>query len=302
MRTGLVFDIQRYSTRDGPGIRTTVFLKGCPASCLWCHNPESQSPRPQVIVLERRCIACGCCLSACPNGLLVTPGARPFDDELCELCGTCVEACPTEARHIAGGEMSVDEVVAEVLRDQIFFDESGGGVTFSGGEPLGQAAFLKEALAALRGRGVRTAVDTSGCASRGHLLEIAPLVDLFLYDLKVMDPVRHFELTGVPNDAILENLTALGAVHENIRVRIPVIPGLNDDPANVEATAAFAASVPGVRQVDLLPYHRTGVHKFQRIGRAYPLAGLEPPTRDHLESLAESLRAHGLQVTIGEPA
>jgi pyruvate formate lyase activating enzyme len=300
MQRGVVFDIQRYSTRDGPGIRTTVFLKGCPASCPWCHNPESWSPGPEVMVLERRCLSCGTCLEVCPHGALTSAGARPdISDSPCTLCGTCLEACPPDARHLAGREMTVAELMAEVLRDRLFYEESGGGVTFSGGEPLQQHAFLAEALAACRAEGLHTAVDTSGYAPQAQLLALAPLVDLFLYDLKLMDAGRHRALVGVPNAPILDNLRALGAVHGEICVRIPVIPGLNDDEADLEAAAAFAAGVPGVQAVELLPYHRAGAQKFERLGREYRLADVAGPSPERVEALAELFRARGLATTTG---
>jgi pyruvate formate lyase activating enzyme len=300
MQRGVVFDIQRYSTRDGPGIRTTVFLKGCPASCPWCHNPESWSTAPQVMVLERRCLGCGTCLEVCPHGALTHAGARPGDNGgPCTLCGTCIEACPPDARHLAGREMDVDEVLAEVLRDRVFYEESDGGVTFSGGEPLLQHAFLTEALSACRAAGLHTAVDTSGYAPQAHLLALAPLVDLFLYDLKLMDAERHRALIGVPNAPILDNLRALGAVHGAIRVRIPIVPGFNDDEADLEAAARFASGVPGVQAVELLPYHRAGAQKFERLGRSYRLADVASPPRERVEQLAELFRAQGLATTTG---
>jgi len=193
----------------------------------------------------------------------------------------------------------VDEVLAEVLRDRVFYEESGGGVTFSGGEPLMQHAFLAEALVACRAEGLHTAVDTSGYAPQEQLLALAPLVDSFLYDLKLMDPERHRALTGVSNAPILDNLRALGARHNDIRVRIPIIPGFNDDDANLAAAARFAASVRGVRSVELLPYHRAGLQKFARLGREYRLADVQSPPRERVEQLAEVFRAHGLVTTTG---
>jgi pyruvate formate lyase activating enzyme len=287
MQSGLVFNIQRYSIQDGPGIRTTVFLKGCPLRCWWCHNPESQAPEPEITVIETRCTQCGECLSACPQSAAggfrgtdfqsVDAGTVPILAERkwdcppslvrCTRCGACVEACPTEARQLVGRRMTVDEVLAEVLKDRLFYDDSGGGVTFSGGEPLVQPEFLMGLLAACRARAIHTAVDTSGYAPQEQLLSAAGLTDLFLYDLKTMDDARHLECTGVSNAAILENLIALGRVHQNIWIRIPIIPGFNDDAEQLDAAARFVASIPAVRQVSLLPYHPTGIHKSRWLGR-----------------------------------
>jgi pyruvate formate lyase activating enzyme len=291
--TGRVFNVQRYSLHDGPGIRTTVFLKGCPARCLWCHNPESQSFDPEVLVVETRCVACGTCASVCAHGA-PAPGSS-----LCTACGACVEACPTGARQLAGRETTVDAVMLDVLRDRVFYEQSGGGVTFSGGEPLAQPDFLRGLLEASRTAGLHTAVDTCGFASRERLLGLVPLVDLFLFDVKLVDDARHRALTGLPVAPILDNLRALAAVHADVWIRVPVVPGHTDAESDVAATAALVAGLPGVHPVSLLPYHRTGASKARRLGRRYPLDALLPPPGEHLAALAALFRNRGLAVAIG---
>jgi len=285
---GRIFNLQRFSLQDGPGLRTTVFMKGCPLACAWCHNPESQAPAPGLLLREERCIACG----SCREGL--GPGEQPEDRP-----EATADACPTGARELVGRETGVAELVEEVLRDRPFFDQSGGGVTFSGGEPLLQPDFLVAALEAFRAAGVSTALDTCGFAPRERLLEAASRADLVLFDLKHMDSEVHRKWTGVGNGEILDNLEALGRAHGRIWIRVPVVPGVNDDEANLEATARFAASIPGVRRVDLLPYHGTGAAKFRRLGRDYLLEGVHPPTPERMEALAGSFRALGIPTTVG---
>jgi pyruvate formate lyase activating enzyme len=300
MRRGLVFNIQKYSVQDGPGIRTTVFLKGCPLRCAWCHNPEGISPEPEFILVDGKCIGCGECRKAChhaPAGPDLTP--LPREVQGCEFCGACVEACPTDGRRLVGTFMSVEEVVAAVLRDRVFYEQSGGGVTFSGGEPLWQAEFLKEALKCCKTAGLHTAVDTCGLAPLQDLLGIAPFTDLFLYDVKSMNDKEHIRYTGLSNERILHNLRELGRVHKSIWIRIPLIPGFNDGKTQLEATARFAAAIRGVRQVNLLPYHKLGSHKFKRVGRNNRLAGLEPPSLESLSSGAVIFRNAGLLTRTG---
>ena len=285
---GSVFNIQRYSVQDGPGLRTTVFMKGCPLACLWCHNPESQAPRAEILRLETRCMACGRCSAADLGG---SSGRVMAEADL--------EACPTGALQQVGQELEPEALVQQLLRDRIFFDESSGGVTFSGGEPLMQAPFLIETLGRLRAEGVHTALDTCGFAPWHALEQAASAASLVLYDLKLMDEARHKAATGQSNRIILDNLKALAAIHPDIWIRVPIIPGVNDDAANLEATARFLTNLAGIRQVDLLPYHPTGVAKFARMGKDYALAGLEAPSPQRMEALAAIFRARGLATTTG---
>ena len=283
---GRIFNIQRYSLQDGPGLRTTVFMKGCPLACAWCHNPESQSVPRRLVTHENRCMGCGTC------GDLFIRGKAPAPEEL-------VEACPTGAKQLMGRDVEVGELVEEVLKDRLFFDESGGGVTFSGGEPLMQSAFVVKALSALRDKGVHTALDTCGLAPRNELLEAAALAQVVLFDLKHMDDDQHRAWTGAGNATILANLQALSLVHANIWIRMPVVPEVNDDLKNLEATAAFVAKLPGVHRLDLLPYHTIGAAKFRRLGRQYILDHVLPPSPKRMAEVAKLFRGHGLTVAIG---
>ena len=300
MERGLVFNLQKYSVHDGPGIRTTVFLKGCPLCCAWCHNPEGIAARPELLVLESRCATCGACREACPFGAVaVGTGALPTDLPDCTRCGACVEACPSGARQMAGREWTVDEVLTEVMADRIFYDDSGGGVTFSGGEPLAQPRFLRALLQAARHDGIHTAVDTSGFGCTDELLAAAALTDLFLFDLKLMDDARHREFTGVSNRPILANLAALDRVHRNVWLRVPLIPGVNDDAANLAAVARLAATLPSVRQISVLPYHRTAAAKSRRLGREFALEHVVPPTAEAVARAVAALGGAGLPVHAG---
>lgn len=296
MASGLIFNLQRYALNDGPGIRTTVFLKGCPLQCLWCHNPEGISAAPVVATYENRCVSCGECIAACPKAL---PRSSSDHGPLCDRCGICIEACPTGARHAVGQEMTVESLLEELRKDRVFFDDSQGGVTFSGGEPMSQPAFLRAMLTACRAEGMHTAVDTSGFCPQSELLSVAPLADLFLFDIKAYDRKVHLRCAGAGNEMILENLRALCAVHQNIWIRLPLVPSLNDDPHMLEDTARFLRRLPGITLVNLLPYHKTGMAKFRRLGQAYLLPDIKGPTPSELELLAAPFRKLNLPVKIG---
>jgi pyruvate formate lyase activating enzyme len=297
---GIIFDIRRFSVHDGPGIRTTVFFKGCPLACWWCHNPESQAAGPQMMLRESRCILCGDCLVVCLPGATSQDGDRIVtDDRHCSLCGACVTACPTGAREIAGREMGVEEVMAEVERDLPFYEQTGGGVTFSGGEPLLQASFLHALLTACKEKGIHTTVDTCGHTSWDALDRVRELTDLFLFDVKLMDEEKHRKYTGVTNRVILKNLRALARSGANIQIRVPIIPGITDAPENLAAIGELASSLPGVGGVDVLPYHQTAAAKYERLKIPNHLAGLNPPSAEYMEDVAATLHGYGLQINVG---
>jgi pyruvate formate lyase activating enzyme len=297
--TGRVFRIARFSVHDGPGIRTTVFLKGCPLRCAWCHSPESQRPEPQLAVHQDRCVACGTCLPACAQHAIAgQAGVMTTDRGRCRVCGACAEACPEGAREIVGREWSSNDLLATLARDEVFFDESGGGVTFSGGEPLMQPAFVAEMLRACRERRIHTAVDTCGMADRSAVEMVASLADLFLFDLKAADERRHRAITGASNVAILDNLRCLVSRGATVRARFPCVPGLTADDENVGQVGRLLADL-GVRTVDVLPYHRAGTAKFARLGIEDPSPDLRVPTADEVGRVAGLLAACGLDVHLG---
>jgi pyruvate formate lyase activating enzyme len=297
---GTIFDIKKFSIHDGPGIRTTIFFKGCPLSCWWCHNPESQTPEPEVMLWPDRCIRCGACISVCKQGATTWDSESiAIDREKCTRCGACVEVCHAEARRIAGQEMTVAQVMAEIERDIPFYDESGGGATFSGGEPMMQRDFLLALLRACRQREIHTAVDTCGFSTWEALDTIREHVNLFLYDLKLMDPAQHRAFTGVSNESILSNLQALSRHGHAIVLRVPLIPGVNDDDENIRQTGAFAADLPHLERVDILPYHRAGIDKYHRLDKDYGLPEIAPPTDEKVAEVARTLRGFDLHVKIG---
>jgi pyruvate formate lyase activating enzyme len=299
--SGWIFDLKRYSIHDGPGIRTTVFLKGCTLRCQWCHNPESVEPGPELMHWPGRCARCHACVKACPTGALSADasGVVVIDRAKCDLCGRCAEACLYEAMQIVGREMSVEEVMAEVERDRIFYEQSGGGVTLSGGDPLAQPDFAEALLEACRSRGIATAIDTSGMSRNGALERLASKADLVLFDLKGLDDARHLETTGVPNAVILDNLRKLAAGRTEVWARLPLIAGVNDDDDNARRTIAFLKSVGTIERVALLPYHSGGLEKARRIGKEAMFRRFDAPAEERLASIEAAFREAGFDVWRG---
>ncbi|MFH1881784.1 MAG: glycyl-radical enzyme activating protein [Planctomycetota bacterium] len=313
---GLVFDIKKYAIHDGPGIRTTVFFKGCPLQCQWCHNPESWSSSAEQGLRRDRCIGCGQCAEACPEQAISLVENRPApashkrgpvtDPDKCKLCGRCVDTCMAGAREIIGRQMTVSEVMFEVEKDIIFYDQSGGGVTFSGGEPLMQQEFLLALLNQCQAQQIHTAVDTS-CYAEPKILEtVSERTDLFLCDLKHMDNEIHERFTGVGNNLILDNIRRLSEAGKEIVIRIPVIPGFNDEKANIEATGKFTASLrkeslglPGVIRVDILPFNRGGKEKSARLTAESKPMQVETPNEEEMNLIAKELSKYGFEVKIG---
>ena len=299
MRTGLVFNVQKYSIHDGPGIRTTVFFKGCPLACPWCHNPESRGRAPFVYYDRDRCLGCEACVRACPaQALSRNETGIVTDPERCDARAACAEACPAEARRLVGRRVAVEELLAEIERDRPFYEASSGGVTFSGGEPLLQWKFLVDMLAACGKRDLHRAVDTTGYCEPRVLDRVAAETDLFLYDLKLMDSARHRRLTGVPLEPILENLYRLLERGAKVRVRVPLIPG---DPSvdSIARTAALLASLPEVDGVNLLPYHKPARDKHRKFGMPWLLASDDDIPQDRIDTWSGRMADRGLKVAVG---
>jgi pyruvate formate lyase activating enzyme len=299
--TGWVFNVQRYSVHDGPGIRTTVFLKGCPLGCVWCDNPESQSDIPQIVYWQDRCMHCGTCLHVCPQAAILEKdnGWRQIDRKLCDLCGLCIEECYAGALEIVGKSRTDREILSLVEEDRLFYDESGGGMTLSGGEPLSQPGFSLSLLEGAKVRGIRTAIETSGYAPWGVWVSLLPYLDLILYDLKEVDSDRHVKFTGVENTTILENIERLAKTDIPVIVRRPVIRGYNDNFESIHALGKFVKGLRTIREIDLLPYHRLGLSKYERLGQNYILADEPTMKNEEITGLKEILLTYGLKVQIG---
>jgi pyruvate formate lyase activating enzyme len=296
--TGTIFDIKKYAIHDGPGIRTTVFFQGCPLSCWWCHNPESQSRQPVLLYRASRCVLCGTCVETCPQNGISINGIATTDRTNCDVCGECADACYHGAREVSGKEMTVRDVLAEIERDVPFYDQSGGGVTFSGGEPLNQRRFLSALLKECKTREIHTVVDTSGYAAWDVLDSIRGDVDLFLYDLKLMENERHQKYTGVSNELVLKNLQRLAESGEMIEVRMPLIPGVNDDTENLRQTAEFIAGLPNIIGVELMGYHDIAAAKYESLGMVYPLPDTAPPNEADMQAAASYFENTGLRIKV----
>ena len=300
MTTGTIFNIQRFSTHDGPGIRTTVFLKGCPLQCVWCSNPESQEKNPQLMSRDIKCTACGKCMAVCPERAIHFEDgktARSIDWELCTQCFQCIEVCLSNALTVIGEEVTVEHVLKVVERDAVFYKNSGGGVTFSGGECLGQPAFLESLMNGAREKGLHIALDTTGFIQPGVLENLIERTDLVLFDIKHLDAQRHRELTGVDNELILRNLRRVAA-SARTWIRIPLVSGINDSDDHIEQLSSLASEL-NVEKISFLPFHEGGVSKMAQIGmNRQPFFGT-PPTDQKINHLLAIVKKNGLKASVG---
>lgn len=295
---GVVFDTQRYSIHDGPGIRTIIFLKGCPLHCPWCANPESQRRSVEVWYNKALCIGCDECINACPNnnisrgenGLLV-------DFPACTNCGTCVNVCCSKALSMVGKHVYVEDMLKVIERDRIFYEKSGGGVTLSGGEPLMQSTFAAALLSICKERSISTAMETCGCAAWEDVEKVLPFTDLFLYDLKIFDTKKHKKILGAGNELILSNLKRIIAQGGKAVVRVPLIPNFNDDVENLKAILSYSEEV-GAEYVNILPYHRLGETKYDKLGKPYYVDG-QPQSKEEIQSLMDQVGSFRISVVIG---
>jgi pyruvate formate lyase activating enzyme len=312
--TGKVYDIQGFSVQDGPGIRTTVFLKGCPLRCPWCHSPESQQFHAQLSWMEMKCVGideCGKCPEACSKGAIYPGKVKKhpvtqedirhihIDRTICDNCGDCADVCHHKALYICGTDYTVEELVERLSKDIPFYEESGGGVTVSGGEPLSQPEFTMQLLKSLKEHGIHTALDTTGYAQYKFIEQVLPYTELFLYDLKHMDSEQHKIVIGVNNKLILENAQKIATAGGNMQIRIPVIPNFNDSEENIGETGEFCKSLgEAVTLIQLLPYHNLGVMKYQRIDDGKKVLEAPLPSDKKIQALKKILEDMGLPVTV----
>lgn len=301
MARGIIFDIKRYAIHDGPGIRSTVFFKGCSLRCQWCHNPEGIDKSLEIFLRQEKCPTdCQFCVSACrKNAIKKIKGSIAIDQSRCDLCAECEDVCVYGALEIVGKEVTDAEVMAEIAKDGVFYEESGGGVTFSGGEPFEQPDFLEALLAKSKEKNLHTTVDTCGNFAPDSLDRIRGKVDLFLFDLKMMDDEKHIKYTGQSNTLILENLNQLAANGQQVSVRIPLITGVNDDEGNIEKAAEFLHSLKTIKRVNLLPYHSGGCLKYERLRKKQALVSFRAPTSERIEEIKKIFQAKSLAVKIG---
>ena len=291
--TGVAFNLQKFCINDGPGIRTTLFLKGCPLDCAWCHNPESKRFAPQLGYMAEKCVGCGACVAACPAGChAISPEGHSLDRAACTVCGACVAACPARSLEAIGYTVTVEGVLEDFLKDAPFYETSGGGVTVSGGEPFAQFPFLLALLKACKAAGLHTAVETCGFTTAEHLTEAAPYIDLFLYDYKETDSALHRRFTGQDNARILDNLALLDRLGAAVILRCPLIPGYNDREEHLRGIAAAAERFTCVQAVEVEPYHPLGSGKSARIGEQYALAALSFPPAEDVQAWIAVISAH----------
>ena len=298
MITGKVFNVQRYSIDDGPGIRTTVFLKGCPLKCKWCSNPESQNTWPEIAYRQSFCHKCGTCVAACPEkAISLGDEGIKIDRQRCTNCGLCAEVCPYNALEMIGEDMPVDDILEKVCSDMEYYLASGGGVTVSGGEPLLQADFVADLFAKCQIEGIHTCLDTSGCAPPPALKKVLPHTNMILFDIKHADPEQHKETTTRRNRVILHNLRFVVGSGADVIIRIPVIPGLNNSTEEVAKMARIIMD-SGLDKAHLMPYHKYGLGKYKMLGRQYPLNGLEPPAKGELETIIKVMKKYGVKCEV----
>ena len=297
-KKGVIFDIQRYNLHDGPGIRTLVFIKGCPLRCLWCDNPESQQQLPEIAEFENKCIGCDECFKVCPTGSLRKDEGWYIDRNTCINCGKCAKVCPTGARTMIGKEVTVSEVIKEVKKDIVFYNNSGGGVTITGGEPTTQLNFVSELLKACRKNYIHTAMETCGYVEWDKLEFLLTFTDLVLFDLKEMDPEKHRAFTGKSNEIILKNIREISRRGYPMIIRILLVPGYNDDEENIHSTALFLKDLPHPPKVELLLYHQLGINKYKALGRKYSLTHINSLTREHIEKVRLALKSHKISVKV----
>jgi len=295
--TGIIFDIKRYAIHDGPGIRSTVFFKGCPLNCLWCANPESQSFRPELSHNKTECLGCGICSQECPNAAISMVSQTPVVDEAsCDLCGRCAEQCPTEALQVMGRTVTIDGLYSEIATDRPFWDRSGGGITLSGGEPLAQFDFVLDFLKLCKERHVSTAVETCPYADQEKIAAVLPFVDHVICDLKIMDSGRHKTWTGVMNNRIKANIKDLLNRQTGVLVRMPLIPGINDDKENLEELGAFLEACRKGTRLELLAFHRMGESKYRRMKKEYPTGHICPPSKEDMDRARDMLKTFNIHV------
>jgi len=301
-RKAVIFDIKHYAIHDGPGIRTTVFFKGCPLHCGWCHNPEGINPAPEIFLRSSLCAEdCTTCVVVCPKGALLKPGKSSvvIDRTKCDLCGLCEPACSYGALELVGKEMTVSEIMQEVEKDRIFFEESSGGVTLSGGEPLSDPVFLEPLLGELKSKNIHVVADTSGFFNFEKFSHLLDKIDMFLYDIKIMDSQNHKRYTGRSNDLILENLKRLTRSGKPVAARMPLIADINDSDKNIKETAEFLNQLDNIIRVHLLPYHKGGEAKQKRLGRGESLNDFKAPSEEKIEDIKKMISGYGFSVKIG---